>query len=241
MEHLQQLHGKPDYLLVQVGIYSCLLERLHDGLMAEHETDLNKLFDAIKAAVERPPLPFESSGADSSSSGGANSKKHHRTDATTVVIVTSSKAEVETNWCMYHWNRVVSNAAHVRGFVVFDREELEHRLLFKSEHSGGAAFAELPVGLAGTATAPVAAGASSKRASGWPTEAKNQEQHPRSNEQISRMLSSDFVVASPGPQVVATALLSMLACLQRNGSKASADRGEDAFGYHGTTYPWPPP
>ena len=36
--------------------------------------------------------------------------------------------------CIWRFNRMVAQEAHKQGFVVFEREEIERRLLFKSEH-----------------------------------------------------------------------------------------------------------
>ena len=38
--------------------------------------------------------------------------------------------------CSWIFNRVLAYEAHKAGFVVFEREEIERRLLFKSEHYG---------------------------------------------------------------------------------------------------------
>ncbi len=39
------------------------------------------------------------------------------------------------NRCQWRLNRIAAHHAHLNGFPVFEREEIEHRLLFKSEFS----------------------------------------------------------------------------------------------------------
>lgn len=37
--------------------------------------------------------------------------------------------------CSWRFNRLLAKAAHTQGFVVLEREEIERRLQFKSEHN----------------------------------------------------------------------------------------------------------
>ena len=38
------------------------------------------------------------------------------------------------NECQWRYNRILAHEAHKHGFVVLEREEIERRLLYKSEH-----------------------------------------------------------------------------------------------------------
>lgn len=80
-----------------------------------HERDLPVLMNAVKLAINRPPpnLPrtlviFQLPGR----AGGSDARQDH---------------------CSRHYNRMLARAAHEEGFVVLEREEIERRLLFKSE------------------------------------------------------------------------------------------------------------
>lgn len=73
--------------------------------------------------------------------------------------------------CSRTFNRVAAYEAHLQGFPVLEREEIERRLLFKSEYLEEVSY-------------------------------------------IKPVLHLD----NPAPNIVGTALLSMVACLERNGS-----------------------
>jgi hypothetical protein len=117
--------GVPDILVLQVGHSTCAPSsdpekakhqlHLEAAVIDQHIQDIDKLFDAVKAAVTR---------------GGTSSPK------TTVIVSTASRVMIG-NWaadkCIWRLNRITARAAHRRGFVVFEREEMEHRMYFKSE------------------------------------------------------------------------------------------------------------
>lgn len=91
---------------------------VNETLVQEHEKQIPQLMNAIQFAIGRQ----------------RNDKKGN----TTVVVSTSSRnlnGDPRSSFCMWRINRIIAHEAHLRGFPVFEREELEHRLFFKSEHS----------------------------------------------------------------------------------------------------------
>lgn len=93
---------------------------VNEELVKEQEGKIPPLMQAIKEAVTRR------------SQGGS-------TNATTTVIISTASrfinGDPRQGFCMWRLNRVIAHEAHLKGFTVFEREELEHRLFFKSEHS----------------------------------------------------------------------------------------------------------
>lgn len=94
-------------------------------------------------------------------------------DANTTVIVSLASRNhldnMDSSACTWHMNRIFAFGAHYQGFVVLEREELEYRLMFKSEHS----------------PAPL-------------------------------MTVKAVLDTPPAPQILATSLLSIYACIQAN-------------------------
>jgi len=137
----------PDVLVIQVGYSTCLpsadpnLEETQlqhsESLFEEHKVQINTLFSAIKQALSR------------STSSATPGKK------TTVIISTAPRSRVrnvQAEHCTYKMNRIVALAAHMQGFPVFEREEMEHRINFKSETSDDL----LPLGVLDDAPPPTA-------------------------------------------------------------------------------------
>jgi hypothetical protein len=114
--------ARPDVLVLQIGLHTCVHafteKAINETMIHQHEAQIPVLMDAVKAAVERP-----------------------RTDGkqpTTVIVSTAGRqmtSDPRSDHCTWKLNRIVAHEAHKRGFPVFEREELEHRLLFKSEHA----------------------------------------------------------------------------------------------------------
>jgi hypothetical protein len=112
---------RPDILNIQVGLHTCYHAFANNGhnetMIQTHENNIPRLMRSIKAAVERHPTE---SGVK-----------------TMVIISTSgrpSNPDVRVDKCMWRFNRILVHEAHKHGFVVLEREEIERRLLFKSEH-----------------------------------------------------------------------------------------------------------
>ena len=57
---------------------------------------------------------------------------------TTVIIITGGRLgnpDPQLDRCAWTFNRQAAYVAHQHGFIVFEREEIERRLLFKSEYN----------------------------------------------------------------------------------------------------------
>jgi hypothetical protein len=106
-------------LVIHVGLHTCIHALSHSNnasMVAQHEVDLQRMMNAIRKAIDRTP---ETSGK------------------TTVIIQLPGRAggTVHTvDSCSRRFNRIAAKEAHLHGFVVFEREEIERRLLFKSEY-----------------------------------------------------------------------------------------------------------
>ena len=95
-----------------------------------HESTLPTVMGAIRDAIERP-LP-----------DGTPIPKNQQTK---VIIATSGRIgnpDLNLDNCIWKFNRQLTLEAHAAGLPVFDREEIERRLLRKSDsflgrHSGG--------------------------------------------------------------------------------------------------------
>ena len=90
-------------------------------MLDNHEADVPRLMEAVRAALDRV------------------SATPGRTKQTLVIFVTAGRIhnrpiEPHMDDCVYRFNRVLAHGAHKYGFPVFEREEIERRLLFKSEH-----------------------------------------------------------------------------------------------------------
>eukprot|EP01035_Chromulina_nebulosa_P024247 gene24247-31520_t len=114
---------RPDVLVLQMPLHTCVhgldphREGHHNASMIQrHEEDTAVLMRAVKAAVDRPPK------------------------TTMVIVMTGGRNFIKgndprVNRCQWRLNRIAAHHAHLNGFPVFEREEIEHRLLFKSEFS----------------------------------------------------------------------------------------------------------
>lgn len=152
----------PDVLVMQVSLHTCVhaldphRDNYHnDTMIKNHEKDYTTLMNAIAKAINRPNV-FNTKTKVILMTGGRNFLKAR---------------DYRAHFCQYRLNRIASHQAHLHGFPVFEREEIEHRYLFKSEYAPGH---------------------------------KNVQSH----------IHLDI----PGPQIITTALLAMISCLEKNGS-----------------------
>lgn len=96
--------------------------RVDQTTIAHHEKQIKTFLMAVKAAVTRTEKQYFNSS---------------QAVTTTVIISTTSRSLVgnaKADRCIWKLNRIAAKEAHQLGFNVFEREEIEHRLLFKSEH-----------------------------------------------------------------------------------------------------------
>lgn len=112
-------HSYPEVLVIHVGLHSCihaLVPRRNDTMLAQHEAGIPIMMKAIHEAVHRIPATLPK---------------------TTVIIQLPGRAgntDANLDACSRRFNRILAKSAHEYGFPVFEREEIERRLLFKSEY-----------------------------------------------------------------------------------------------------------
>ncbi len=114
---------RPDVLVLQMGLHTCIHAHsqatdVDTTLIQKHESQVKVLLAAVQGAVNRT----RSDGKPK----------------TTVIVSTSGRqlsGDPRSDRCVWRFNRIVAHEAHKQSFIVFEREEIEHRLLFKSEFS----------------------------------------------------------------------------------------------------------
>ncbi len=112
----------PEILVIHVGLHTCVhaLANGHNiSMVALHETLVRPMMNAIHNAIDRP-------------------FKHGYVGEQTMVIIQLPGRPSYDNphvlHCSRRFNRILAKEAHRHGFVVLEREEIERRLLFKSEY-----------------------------------------------------------------------------------------------------------
>mmetsp|Transcript_27178 Transcript_27178/g.45830 ORF Transcript_27178/g.45830 Transcript_27178/m.45830 type:complete len:438 (+) Transcript_27178:61-1374(+) len=134
---------RPDILTIQLGMHSCWhsnpeahyskhLTAVNTSMVEQHLRDVVTLMQAIRRAIDTPSTAKPIDGGDKVAGH------------TTVIVVTSGSAGLQegglsVDACVQRFNRVAEQAAHDAGFLVLERGELEHRLMYKSS------FAENPL------------------------------------------------------------------------------------------------
>lgn len=112
---------RPDILTFEVGLHTCVhsvtANSVNHTTIKRHEEDIPKLMQAVRTAVDRQQT---SDGVP-----------------TMVIVSTAGRAggpDVRYDRCSWRYSRILAHEAHKQGFVVLEREEIERRLMFKSEH-----------------------------------------------------------------------------------------------------------
>jgi hypothetical protein len=117
---------RPDVFVFEVGLHTCFHAYnnnngyLNETYVLQHEKDLKVLFRAITAAITRPT-------AENTTYPGPE---------TIVIVSAAGRIGVGTfalDQCTWKFNRRLADEAHRAGFAFFEREEIERRLLFKSD------------------------------------------------------------------------------------------------------------
>jgi hypothetical protein len=166
---------RPDVFVNQMALHVCFhawnnqYKTINHTFVQYHESMLSKAMQAMKEAISRP-LP-----------DGTPIPKDKQTK---VIIATSGRVgnpDIELDLCIWRFNQRLSIEAHKVGFPVFDREEIERRLLRKSDAFLG---------------------------------------HAHSG----RNIKPNMHLPAPGPEIVATSLLSMISCLRREDKPDKPDR-----------------
>jgi hypothetical protein len=149
----------PHYLIIHIGLHTCVhaINGAHynQTMITQHLQDINSLIHGITTAIQRTPT--------------TTTLPSYRTTVIFQLAGRSGSTDQRQDSCTREFNRQVAYLAHEAGFIVFEREEIERRLLFKSEY--------------------------------WSDH---------------RAIKPNLHLEPPGPQIVATALLGLIACLAKN-------------------------
>lgn len=107
----------PDVLIIHTGLHTCLHSFDHKNitLPQHHKDSIDFLFRDLTQALHRTPsiLP--------------------KTKVIIELAGRSAYANPQIIKCQRNLNRYLARKAHQHGFIIFDREEIERRLVFKSE------------------------------------------------------------------------------------------------------------
>jgi hypothetical protein len=111
----------PEILVIETGLHTCVHAWRSSTLqnvtmIAQHKRDLKTLMKAVRTAVDRTPAHMP---------------------RTTVIVELAGRfggTDPVVDRCSRTMNRVAAYEGHLQGFAVYEREEVERRLLFKSEH-----------------------------------------------------------------------------------------------------------
>jgi hypothetical protein len=108
-------------LILETGLHTCVhawrsATMQNTSMIAQHKRDLKTLMKAVRTAVDRVPSHLP---------------------RTTVIVELAGRfggPDPVVDRCSRTLNRVAAYEGHLQGFAVYEREEIERRLLFKSEH-----------------------------------------------------------------------------------------------------------
>lgn len=118
---------RPNAVILQVGFMACYLpfnDSLHfqESLITDSEKKIQPLLTTIKQSIL--------------SSHSAISKPNSNVQTTALVISLAGRSLLsndKANYCTWKLNRMIAYEAHKLNIPVLEREEIEHRLLFRSE------------------------------------------------------------------------------------------------------------
>lgn len=110
----------PDILVIHVGLHTCVHAWKSTGMnysmIEKHTHDIVPMLQAVHSAIHRTPADLP---------------------RTTVIIQLPGRAgnsNINGDACSRSFNRILAAQAHRFGFAVLEREEIERRLLWKSEY-----------------------------------------------------------------------------------------------------------
>ena len=117
---------RPSIVSISTGLHTCFHalppqngKEANWTMIKNHQQDLRKLMVAINKALNRTKdLPTPQTIVIFTTAGRIHSAPH----------------DPVMDDCIFRFNRIMAKEAHDAGFPVFEREEIERRLLFRSEH-----------------------------------------------------------------------------------------------------------
>ena len=114
----------PEVLVLHIGLHTCVhahnsptssVANPNNTMIANHKRDIKTLMKAVRAAVDRTPPSMP------------------RTRVIVQLAGRAGASEPSQDKCSRTVNRVAAYEGHLQGFAVLEREEIERRLLYKSE------------------------------------------------------------------------------------------------------------
>lgn len=130
--NIKKSERRPDIVTIQSGMHSCWhahpeglysshLKEANISMIDAHIASLDRLYRAVRTAVDRPT---------------------NASAPTTVVVLTSGSIGMASNGanidnCILRINAATTAAAHAHGFAVLDRGEIERRLVYRSLNGAG--------------------------------------------------------------------------------------------------------
>jgi hypothetical protein len=121
---------RPDILTFEIGLHTCLHSydvknrTFNATTVLRHESELPMFMKAVRVAIDRHNTTTGKKTVVIASTAGRGGNIDHQ----------GGNLDNVVHQCSWRFNRIMAHEAHKQGFVVFDREEIERRLLFKSEH-----------------------------------------------------------------------------------------------------------
>ena len=115
-------------MLIQTGLHTCFhafttsKNYINNSMIIQHQNDIPQLMKLIKTAIQRPYI---------------NNTFDLRRAEPLIIFMTTGRTGIydsKADECITKFNRILVKEAHLHGFVVLEREEIEKRLMFKSEH-----------------------------------------------------------------------------------------------------------
>lgn len=119
-------HRRPDVLVIQLGLHTCHHAFDNNGgspnvtMIRRHESDLHLLMQAIGNATAREPYI---------------NQLGHKTMVIFMLAGRTGITDHRIDKCSWRFNRVFASIAHLYGYPVLEREELERRFLYKTEYA----------------------------------------------------------------------------------------------------------
>mmetsp|Transcript_22325 Transcript_22325/g.37347 ORF Transcript_22325/g.37347 Transcript_22325/m.37347 type:complete len:394 (+) Transcript_22325:92-1273(+) len=117
----------PEVLVIHTGLHTCVHSWFsptasNHSMIRKHKEDLKPMMKLIRTAIDRTPAHLP---------------------RTRVIIQLPGRAyngQQSQDHCTRTFNRVAAYEAHLQGFAVLEREEIERRLLYKSEFWDGVSY-----------------------------------------------------------------------------------------------------
>ena len=110
----------PEVLVLHIGLHTCVHSWgtptfQNNSMIRQHKQDIKTLMKAVRTAIDRTPSTLP------------------RTRVIVQLAGRAGNSDPMGDHCSRTVNRVAAYEGHLQGFAVLEREEIERRLLYKSE------------------------------------------------------------------------------------------------------------